>query len=229
MLKRALLAVFIVTISPVFVSAQDFFFSFDENTRVFNPTISNGAATVYIFADENLSFNNLDLDFTVSGPATFIGTSNTFNDGGKFSSSTLETPNTSPPGATPPAPGTDGRLLILSLNIPALGVNVPGQVAGNLDADFRAGANAFLLAEIDFNLAGTIGETANFDLSFGVGGAVNPAGNQLAAGLTLGNGSVTVGAAAVPEPSSAVIVALSLAGMVVRRRRSLIDRAIRQA
>ncbi len=80
---RFLLAIaFVVTSSPAFVSAQDFFWSFDENSRVDTQNVFAGPTpgTVYLFADENLDFNQLDLNFFLSNAAvvSFTGGS-TFN------------------------------------------------------------------------------------------------------------------------------------------------------
>ena len=63
MLKRFFIATALVMASsPAFVSAQDFFFSFDENSRVPTTTVSSNTATgsLFIFADENLDFQQLE-------------------------------------------------------------------------------------------------------------------------------------------------------------------------
>ena len=68
MFKKALLAAALLVVSsPAFVSAQDFFFSFDENSRVPTTTVTDSAigstGSLFIFADAGLGFNQLDLDF----------------------------------------------------------------------------------------------------------------------------------------------------------------------
>ena len=63
MFKKALFAAAILVVSsPAFVSAQDFFFSFDEFSRVPTTTVSSNTATgsLFIFADENLDFQQLE-------------------------------------------------------------------------------------------------------------------------------------------------------------------------
>lgn len=101
------------------------------------------------------------------------------------------------------------------------------------DEDFDADADAFLIAEIQYNIVGE--GTANLDLSFG------PAGNILlppvldpdtglplpdeviqdeADSRFLGFGSATLTVtSSVPEPSSAALLVLGLTGMFARRRR----------
>ena len=81
--------------SPAFVSAQDFFFSFDENSRVPTTTVSSNTATgsLFIFADENLFFNQLDLDFTNDNSSVVSFTGGVvFNDGAALSGLASEAP-----------------------------------------------------------------------------------------------------------------------------------------
>ena len=65
--KLLFVAAFAMACSPAFVSAQDFFFSFDEFSRQSSISIdpsTTATGQVFIFSDENLNFNQIDLDFT---------------------------------------------------------------------------------------------------------------------------------------------------------------------
>ena len=208
MLKNILLAAtFALTASPAFVSAQDFFFSFDEFSRVPTTTLSAGTATgsLFIFADENLDFNEADIDFSNSDASVIAFTNATaFNTDGTFGSVSVSDPN----GNLQSSPtATDGRLFVFS------GI-FPGQLPSFQGADFRAGANGFLLAQVDFDVVGE--GTANFDFTVGLG-VVNTAFPPI--DPTFGTASVTVEAQTVPEPSSVILSILGTAAMITRRRR----------
>ena len=213
MFKKVLFAAaFAMACSPAFVSAQDFFFSFDEFSRQSTLTVPNSPSTgqVFIFGDENLDFNQLDLDFTVdnSAVATFTGATTADSDG-SFTAFSAEDPN----AAGAPILATDGRLFAVS--IPITGP-VDGQdpaLAGS-DAEFRAGASGFLLATVDFNILRS--GVANFDFIPPRLGFLDTVG-PFDLDFTGSTGTLVVG---VPEPSSAVVLILGAAGMVARRRRS---------
>jgi hypothetical protein len=206
MLKKYLLAAaLLMTSSPAFVSAQDFFFSFDEFSRV--PTTNADASTVFIFADENLDFNQLDIDFTNDNPSVVSFTGGVvFNDGAPASGTASNAPGGSftsfslldPAGSGNGITATDGRLFATSFLS-------PGQPFPNFGAsNYRAGANGFLLA--------------HFSLIRGDLGIVNDGIGQIPA--TFGTASITVATLAVPEPSSAGLLILGAAAMGARRKRS---------
>jgi len=155
MIKKVLLAAaFAMASSPALVSAQDIFFSFDQNSRAPTATLAAGTATgsVFVFADVNFDFNQFDVDFTTSDPGVTAFTGGqTFNADGNFTTFDLLDPAGVAPGVT----ATDGRLFATSFL-------TPGVVAGNTaDADFVAGADGFLLAQVDFDVVGA--GTADFD------------------------------------------------------------------
>jgi len=213
MIKNVLLATaFVVASSPAFVSAQDFFFSFDENSRVSTLDIdpdTSSTGSVFIFADGNLAANQIDVDFSNSDDSVIAFTSATaFDTDNSFSSLTAsDTSNTT---AEPTA--TDGRIAGLSFLTDGI-----GPAFQSSDAEFRSGANGFLLAQVNFNV---VGEGVS-ELSFILGdfGVVNGAAGLVPVGF--GTGRITVAVpTAVPEPSSAVLLILGVAGVAARRRRS---------
>ena len=217
MFKKILfVAAFAIASSPAFVSAQDFFFSFDEfsrqSTLTVDPPSIGGPITgqVFIFGDADLDFIQLDLDFTVDDSSVAQFTNGTAADSdGSFTAFSVENPNIAGAPITP----TDGRLFAVS--IPITGP-VDGQdpaLAGS-DAEFRAGASGFLLATVDFNILRS--GVANFDFIPPRLGFLDTVG-PFDLDFTGSTGTLVVG---VPEPSSAVVLILGAAGMVARRRRS---------
>ena len=128
---------------------------------------------------------------------------------GSFTAFSVEDPNVTG-GPILPA---DGRLFAVS--IPIVGP-VDGQdpALSGSDAEFRAGANGFLLATVDFDIVGE--GTANFDFILGSLGVVNDGVGPVAVDFTGGQGTLE----AIPEPSSAILLILGAAGMAARRRRS---------
>ena len=210
-------AAFILASSPAFVSAQDFFFSFDENSRQFSSTVASGTATgsVFIFRDENLDVNQLDLDFTNDNSSVVSFTGGVvFNDGApnsglaasapggaEFTSFDLLDPN-GPGGITP----TDGRLFATSF------LPIPSPLP---NPDLRPGANGVLLARVDFDVIGP--GTSNFSFIAGDLGVIDDQVGLVDVDLSA-TGSITV--EAIPEPSSSILLMLAAGGMVARRRRS---------
>ena len=90
MFEKLLIAVaFLMVSSPAFVSAQDFFFSFDEFSREPTATVDadvTDTGSVFIFGDENFDFNQADIDFSVSSPNVVSFTGGVvFNDGAPLS------------------------------------------------------------------------------------------------------------------------------------------------
>ena len=118
--------------------------------------------------------------------------------------------------STPITP-TDGRLFGFAfLGIGPVDPFDYGQLPFDTsDAEFRAGANGFLLATIDYSVAGP--GQANFDFILGEFGIDDDFFGPLDPDFAGSTGTLTV--VGVPEPSSAILLMLSAAGMVARRRR----------
>ena len=197
MFKNALIAAaFVMASSPAFVSAQDFFFSFDEFSRVPTSTVDADIAdtgSVFIFADENFDFNQADIDFSVSNPSvvSFTG-GTTFNDNGKFTVFDITDPNDST-SVGPTA--TDGRLFAVSFLSPGID---PANSA--TDADFRSGANGFLLAQLDYEVVG--GGATSFDFTLGNLGVFDDVagGPSVQVTPTFASGGLTIQGAPVVDP-----------------------------
>ncbi len=217
MFKKALLAVACVLVSSSgIVSAQDFFFSFDENSRVFSQTVdplTTSTGSLFIFSDENFDFNQADLPFSNSDSGVVSITGGVVFNPGAASSGTS-------------ASASGGAFTSFDLDQVSAGTGrifatsflSPGQVPGSGASNFRAGANGFLLAQVDFDV---IGEgTANFDFALGNLGVVNDGEGQVPVDFAGGSGQFTVASEAIPEPSSAILLILGAASMAARRRRS---------
>ena len=201
MFEKLLIAVaFLMVSSPAFVSAQDFFFSFDEFSREPTATVDadvTDTGSVFIFGDENFDFNQADIDFSVSSPnvVSFTGgvvfNPGAFNsgmaaeaNGGAFTSFSIGDPN-GPGGVT----ATDGRLFATSFLS-------PGQVPGSGASNFREGANGFLLAQLDYDILG--GGAADFDFTLGDLGVVNDGVGFVVP--TFASGALTVLGEPAPPP-----------------------------
>ncbi len=209
--KAFVVATIVMACSPAFVSAQDFFFSFDEFSRMPTDTATfseiGDTGSLYIFSDVDFGFNQLDLDFFNSDSNVVAFTGGTgFNSTGAFVGVDIFLDENDP--ITGPT-ATANRLSAVAL----IG---PGLINGDTSSpDFRPGANGFLLGQVDFEIVGP--GTANFDFApgdFGIFAFLS----QL--DPSFGSGSFTVeDAANVPEPSSAVLLILGGAAVAARRRR----------
>ena len=231
MFKKALFAAAIaMASSPAFVSAQDFFFSFDQGAATPTTTVANtdigSTGSLFIFGGADLDINQIDLDFNNSDASVISFTGGVvFNEGAPLSGAEAVAPGgsfTSFSLLDPAGPGgvtaTDGRIFATSFLS-------PGQQPGSGASNFSAGANGFLLAQVDFNIVGA--GTSNLSFTAGDLGFVNDGEGQIP--VTFGTGSFTVAdpivdppvdPPVIPEPSSAILLILGAAGMAARRRRS---------
>ena len=94
---------------------------------------------------------------------------------------------------------------------------LPSQATGNsafLDEGHDPSSNGFLFAQIDFVVVGE--GTANFSLAVGDGLIVD---NGVELTPDFAGASLTVAGTAIPEPTTAGLLALGVCGIVARRRR----------
>ena len=144
--------------------------------------------------------------------------------GGSFTSFSLVNPNPPADGSAPGVQPADGRLFATSFLS-------PGQQPGNTGAsNFDAGANGFLLAQVDFVIVGA--GTSDFSFIPGGLGVENDPAIALDVDLSdvasftveeeivVGPGPGEGPGIDIPEPSSAILLILGAAGMAARRRRS---------
>ena len=98
-----------------------------------------------------------------------------------------------------------------------LGFGPPGIDIANaeLDQDYDAATDSFLLGRIDFTVTGPVGSQTNIDF-FGETLVVNAGADELDVRL----GSATIEVVAIPEPSLTGLLSCVLISTLVRRRRS---------
>ena len=205
MLKRFLFAVAAMAVCSTGVFAQDLFLNFGDGTTS-SQDISEGSGTVGIYARNGFDFSAAEFSFTSSDTsvASFTGGTGLNPAVGPFG----DRFDVDPTVETTSADGSTGRFIGVGI----LGLGVSSAFAA-FDPTFDADLDAFLLGTVDFDLAG-VGEV-EFDLV--------PSGNGVLSGGVLvdpafGGASLTV-TTAVPEPSSAILLALGFAGFAARRRR----------
>ena len=219
------LAVVAMSASSVFAQG-DFFWS----TSALNSGATNSAAEVegevgdsgslylyYSTANSELDTGaGLDLSFTSNGIVEFTG-AQTFDFAVALASDNDIEVGARWGDAFGPAGEVSGDAVI-GLNAFTV-VAGDGIVNGNdgsgafLDLGFDQGADAFLFAEVTYNLVGD-GSTS-IDAVAGSIGIVN---NGATVTPAFGAANFTVGTT-VPEPTSAGLLALGLVGLVARRRR----------
>ena len=212
MLKRFLFAIAALAFCSTGAFAQDIFLNFGGGA-VSTEFIADGISTtgeVNIYARNGFNFRAAEFTFTSGDTAVAAIT------GG-----TGENPDIGPGGAfgvrfdvdptveTTSADGSTGRFI--GVGIQGLGVS---SVLADFDPTFDAGLDAFLLGTVEFDLVGA--GVVDFGLE--------ASGNGVLSGGVLVDpvfgGPVTVNnLTAVPEPSSAILLALGFAGFAARRRR----------
>lgn len=159
-----------------------FFFSFDENSRVPTATVDATADTgsVYIFADAASEFDSFDIDFTNSDSSVISFTGGTtFDANEKFFLLDIIDPNDQDLGLT----ATEGRLFGI-----AFGSTGISSALTEFDAEFRSGADGFLLARLDYDIVGA--GTVDFDFVLGDLGVADYDVGQVSVGFE--SGALTV-------------------------------------
>ena len=211
MLKRFLFAIAALAFCSGSAFAQDLFLNFGGGTTTteFVQNLSEQTGEVNIYARNGFNFSAAEFTFTSGDTAVAAIT------GG-----TGENPDIGPGGAfgvrfdvdptveTTSADGSTGRFIGVGI----LGLGVSSGFA-DFDPTFDAGLDAFLLGTVEYDLVGA-GE-----VEFGL----EASGNGILSGGVLVDpefgGPVTLTVDAIPEPSSAILLALGFAGFAARRRR----------
>ena len=213
MLKRFLFAIAALALCSTGAFAQDLFLNFGGgavSTELIADGIPGITGEVNIYARNGFNFSAAEFTFTSGDTAVAAIT------GG-----TGENPDIGPGGAfgvrfdvdptveTTSADGSTGRFI--GVGIQGLGVS---SVFADFDPTFDAGLDAFLLGTVEFDLVGA--GVVDFGLE--------ASGNGVLSGGVLVDpvfgGPVTVNnLTAIPEPSSAILLALGFAGFAARRRR----------
>ena len=220
MLKRILLAVVVLSLCSTGAYAQDVFVTFGQGINAgvdgarngtTTADVADGTGTAFVYSNLNFDFTAFDLDFSTSDDSVIqFSNAVVFNPMRQFGNNVRwNHPITNTVDAT----GTSGQLF-------AVAVDRANGIDGSCspietEEGFDTGAAAFRIAQIDYNLVGA--GDADITLTLGDRGF-----NPTSLNPTLGNGLITVtgDTAAVPEPSSAAVLALGFAGFLVRRRRS---------
>lgn len=207
------LALVAFSAGSVFAQDGDFFFAFnDGGATVDNPTGEiavgdSGSAFLYYVGTSDIDTGfTFDLTTTTAGVINFTGGEIFNNPAGAGGLGRWATANTGVASA-------DGQLFEgnATVNLPPLTPQVGIDIDNpGLDDDFDAGTNSFLLGRFDFDVVGD-GET---DIAFVDGAQVVNGGAPL--GITFGTATVST---AIPEPTSAGLLAMGLVGLVARRRR----------
>ena len=211
MLKRFLFAIAALAFCSTGAFAQDIFLNFGGgavSTELIADGIPGITGEVNIYARNGFNFRAAEFTFTSGDTAVAAIT------GG-----TGENPDIGPGGAfgvrfdvdptveSTSADGSVGRFIGVGI----LGVGVNSGFA-DFDPTFDAGLDAFLLGTVEFDIVG------GGEVDFGLEASGN---GVLADGALVDpvfGGPVTL-INAIPEPSSAILLALGFAGYAARRRR----------
>ena len=207
MLNRFLFAIAALALCSTGAFAQDLFLNFGGGA-VSTELIADGTSTtgeVNIYARNGFDFSAAEFSFTSGDTAVAAITGGTGLNpavgafGNRF--------DVDPIIETTSADGSTGRFI--GVGILGLGVN---SAFSAFDPTFDAGLDAFLLGTVEFDIVG------GGEVDFGLEASGN---GVLADGVLVDpvfGGSVTL-INAIPEPSSAILLALGFAGYAARRRR----------
>ena len=207
MLKRFLFAIAALAFCSTGAFAQDIFLNFGGGA-VSTELIADGTSTtgeVNIYARNGFDFQAAEFSFTSgdTAVAAFTGGTGLNPAVGPFG----DRFDVDPTVETTSADGSTGRFIGVGI----LGLGVSSAFA-DFDPTFDAGLDAFLLGTVEFDIVG------GGEVEFGLEASGN---GVLADGVLVDpvfGGPVTL-INAIPEPSSAILLALGFAGYAARRRR----------
>ena len=207
MLNRFLFAIAALALCSTGAFAQDLFLNFGGGA-VSTELIADGTSTtgeVNIYARNGFDFSAAEFTFTSGDTAVAAITGGTGLNpavgpfGDRF--------DVDPTVETTSADGSTGRFIGVGI----LGLGVSSAFSA-FDPTFDAGLDAFLLGTVEFDIVG------GGEVDFGLEASGN---GVLADGALVDpvfGGPVTL-INAIPEPSSAILLALGFAGFAARRRR----------
>ena len=208
MLKRFLFAIAALAFCSGSAFAQDLFLNFGGGTTTteFVQNLSEQTGEVNIYARNGFDFQAAEFTFTSgdTAVAAFTGGTGLNPAVGPFG----DRFDVDPIVETTSADGSTGRFIGVGI----LGLGVSSAFA-DFDPTFDADLDAFLLGTVEYDLVGA------GQVEFGL----EASGNGILAGGVLVDpvfgGPVTLTVDAIPEPSSAILLALGFAGFAARRRR----------
>ena len=243
MLKRILFACVVAGVCSTSAFAQDVLVSFGDQTVAPVLTAEGEVGTTgtgFILVPDGFAFDGFQVDlvstdtsvatitsgtvlnstFTTVGQTRFNNAAVDLNSNGQLDPDDPDNPESGDINAIPGIVNDDGSLTFQATSINQRGLGSPG--FNTFDQGFDIDASQFQLASFDYSIVG-IGSTdftlvtTDSDVFAGPTGFLTiPEGVSL--NPTFGSASLT--GTAVPEPSTAGILALGLIGFVARRRRS---------
>ena len=239
MLKKFLLSLVVAGVCSTSAMAQDVFISFGTGADArssFDTVASGTSGSAFIYSDAPIEFQAFDLDLNLSSEGIVnITGANIFNShfsappfvpfANRFTDPTTDrlldaddSTSLNPAFANlEVSPADASSIRLVAVGGIASGTFGVQQALQSVDPQFDGAANANLLAEVFFDIVGNGGDTVDFNLTIGENEFFN--GGNVTFVPSIDSGTLTVATTAVPEPSSAILLALGFAGFAARRRR----------
>lgn len=222
------LAVAALLACPAMVNANDIFVSFSafgDGDAISNTNAefdALGSGTAYIWVADTFQIDTgafLDIFNSNTGVIELTG-AEVFNPGVFVGATQVDT-RFQPDGGTGISTGGQGISAGLIDEVFGFSVNegtgiLPSQTTGSTfeDAGHDPLSNAFLFASVDFNIVGD----GNAEISLGIGdGLIVDGGVELTPRFSAA--TISVATDAIPEPTSAALLAVGMVALVSRRKR----------